>query len=58
MQNSVNKALCPGHTFTSPVPPRINAIFRSPIRMHNGVATSFDVSTKDKIEKEPFDEHD
>ena len=31
-----------------------NAIFRSPIRMHNGVATGFDVSTKDKIEKEPF----
>ena len=30
------------------------AIFRSPIRMHNGVATGFDVSTKDKIEKEPF----
>ena len=31
-----------------------NAIFRSPIRMHNGVATGFDVSTKDKIEKELF----
>ena len=31
-----------------------NAIFRSPIRMHNGVATGFDVSTKDKIENEPF----
>ena len=31
-----------------------NAIFRSPTRMHNGVATGFDVSTKDKIEKEPF----
>ena len=31
-----------------------NATFRSPIRMHNGVATGFDVSTKDKIEKEPF----
>ena len=31
-----------------------NAIFRSPKRMHNGVATGFDVSTKDKIEKEPF----
>ena len=46
---------------TSPVPLRINltddpgnAIFRSPIRMHNGVATDFDVYTKDKIEKEPF----
>ena len=31
-----------------------NAIFRSPIRMHNGVATGFNVSTKDTIEKEPF----
>ena len=31
-----------------------NAIFRSPIRMHNGVATGFDVSPKDKIENEPF----
>ena len=31
-----------------------NATFRSPIRMHNGVVTDFDVSTKDKIEKEPF----
>ena len=30
------------------------AIFRSPTRMHNGVATGFDVSSKDKIEKEPF----
>ena len=28
-----------------------NAIFR---RMPNGVATGFDVSTKDKIEKDPF----
>ena len=33
--------------------PRI-AIFRGPIRMQNGVATGFDVSTKLKIEKEPF----
>ena len=31
-----------------------NTIFRSPIRMHNGVATGFDVSTKDKIENELF----
>ena len=31
-----------------------NAIFHSPIRMHYGVATNFDVSTKDKIEKKPF----
>ena len=31
-----------------------NAIFRSPTQMHNGVATGFDVSSKDKIEKEPF----
>ena len=31
-----------------------NAIFRSPIRMHNGVATSFDVSAKAKIVKEHF----
>ena len=31
-----------------------NAIFRRPIRMPNGVATGFDVSTKDKIEREPF----
>ena len=31
-----------------------NAIFRSPTRMHNGVATGFDVPSKDKIEKEPF----
>ena len=31
-----------------------NSIFRRPIRMPNGVATSFDVSTKDKIEKKPF----
>ena len=31
-----------------------NATFRKPIhvRMHNGVATGFDVSTKDKIGKE------
>ena len=26
-----------------------NAIFSSPIRMHNGVATRFDVSTKAKL---------
>ena len=31
-----------------------NAIFRSLKRMHNSVATGFDVSTKDKIEKEHF----
>ena len=31
-----------------------NVIFRSSIRMHNGVATGFDVSTKDKIEKAPL----
>ena len=31
-----------------------NASFRSPIRMHNGVATGFDLSTKDKIEKKRF----
>ena len=31
-----------------------NATFRRPIRMHNGVATGFEVSIKDKIEKEPF----
>ena len=31
-----------------------NAIFQSSIRMQNGVATDFDVSSKDKIEKEPF----
>ena len=31
-----------------------NAIFRRLIRMPNGVATGFDVSFKDKIEKEPF----
>ena len=30
------------------------AIFRRPIRMPNGVATGFDVSTKEKIENEPF----
>ena len=29
-------------------------IFRSPIRMHSGVATGFDEPTKDKIEKELF----
>ena len=28
--------------------------FRGPIRMHNGGATRFDVSTKDKVGKEPF----
>ena len=27
---------------------------RSLIRMHGGVATGFDVSTKDKVGKEPF----
>ena len=32
----------------------VNAIFRSPIGIHNGVATGFYVSTKDKIEKELF----
>ena len=31
-----------------------NGIFRRPIWMPKGVATRFDVSTKDKIEKEPF----
>ena len=31
-----------------------NAIFSSPIRMHNGVAKCFDVSTKGQIEKEPY----
>ena len=31
-----------------------NAIFRSPIWMHKGVATGFDVSFTDKIEKKPF----
>ena len=31
-----------------------NANFQSPIRMHNGVATSFDISTKDKVGKEHF----
>ena len=31
-----------------------NAIFRRLMRMPNGVATGFDVSSKDKIEKEPF----
>ena len=31
-----------------------NANFRSLIRMHNGVATGFDVSTKDKVGNEPF----
>ena len=35
-----------------------NVIFRSPIRMHNGVATGFDVFTKDKIEKRAFWWHD
>ena len=28
--------------------------FRGPIRMHNGVATSFDISIKDKVGKELF----
>ena len=31
-----------------------SAIFRRPIRMPNGVATGFDVSTNDYIEKDPF----
>ena len=31
-----------------------NAIFRSTIRMHNGVSTGFDVSTKDEIEIKLF----
>ena len=31
-----------------------NAIFHSPTQMHNCVATGFDVSSKDMIEKEPF----
>ena len=31
-----------------------NDIFCSLIRMHNGVATGFGISTKDKIETEPF----
>ena len=31
-----------------------NANFRSLMRMHSGVATGFDVSTKDKVGKEPF----
>ena len=31
-----------------------NVIFCRPIRMPNGVATDFDVSTKDQKEKEPF----
>ena len=31
-----------------------NANFRSLIRMHSGAATGFDVSTKDKVGKEPF----
>ena len=31
-----------------------NANFRSLIRMHKGVATSLDVSTKDKVGKEHF----
>ena len=33
-----------------------NAIFRSLIRMHNGVATGFGVSTKDKIETKLLDD--
>ena len=31
-----------------------NAIFRRPIRMPHDVATGFDVSAKENIEKEPF----
>ena len=31
-----------------------NVIFRSQIQVHNGVAMDFGVSTKDKIEKDPF----
>ena len=31
-----------------------NAISLSPIRIHNGVATGFGVSTKDKIATGPF----
>ena len=31
-----------------------NSKFRSLIRMHSGMATGFDVSTKDKVGKEPF----
>ena len=56
--------LYPGHTFTdrlagsttdqiSRMTPEMQ-FFRSPIRMHNGLATGFDVSTKDKMEKGPF----
>ena len=64
MQNSVNKTLW-SHIHGSPrrfhhgsnlTDDPGNAIFRSLIRMHNGVATGFDVSTKDKIEREPFDD--
>ena len=56
--------LCPGHTFTdhlagsttdqiSRMTPEMT-IFRSLIRMHNGVATGFDISSKDKIENKLF----
>ena len=31
-----------------------NANFRSLIRMYSGVTTGFDLSTKDKVGKEPF----
>ena len=31
-----------------------NANFRSLIRMHSGVATGFNVSTKEKVGKEPL----
>ena len=64
MQNSVNKTLW-SHIHGSPrrfhhgsnlTDDPGNAIFRSLTRMHNGVATGFDVSTKDKIEREPFDD--
>ena len=33
-----------------------NANFRSPIQMHNGVATGFDVSNMDKEGRESFDD--
>ena len=31
-----------------------NAVFRSPIRMHSGVATGFDLSTKEEDRKGAF----
>ena len=54
--------LCQGHTFTDHLAgSTTDQISRmtpempfSVVRMHNGVATGFDVSTKDKIEKELF----